>query len=117
MPKSQKSSRKLPQQLLVEGDNDRHVIWALCAQHQLPEVFSVEILSKTVLQEIQQISYTNRYIEAHRPKALIHTWLAWQKKPGMPMGQAITAKALKHDSAIALTFIAWLRHLFQIPHN
>jgi hypothetical protein len=30
-------------QLLVEGNNDRHVIWALCEQHQVPETFSVEI--------------------------------------------------------------------------
>lgn len=227
MSKSKNLSQKLPQQLLVEGDNDRHVIWALCSQYQLPQNFSVEILAKndgegidallsglpvklkeenlrtlgivvdadvdpglanrwkaiqhklihsgytnipelpppngwvyqsldpylprvgvwlmpdnqipgmledfvvrlipsgdvlltkadSVLQEVQQISYPNRYTEAHRPKALIHTWLAWQKKPGMPMGQAITAKALKYDSEIALTFTAWLRNLFQLPHN
>ncbi len=30
-------------QLLVEGKNDRHVVWALCEQHQVPETFSVEI--------------------------------------------------------------------------
>jgi len=30
-------------QLLVEGNNDRHVVWALCAQHKVPETFSVEI--------------------------------------------------------------------------
>jgi hypothetical protein len=28
---------------LVEGKNDRHVIWALCQQYQLPETFSVEV--------------------------------------------------------------------------
>ncbi len=31
------------QQLLVEGKNDRHVIWALCEKHQIPETFSVEL--------------------------------------------------------------------------
>ena len=31
----------------------------------------------------------------------------------MPMGQAITAKALSHDSAIAGIFISWLNELFK----
>jgi len=44
----------------------------------------------------------NPYSLTHRPKALIHSWLALQSKPGIPMGQAITAKALSEDSAIAI---------------
>jgi len=28
-------------ELLVEGKNDQHVIWNLCKQHNIPEVFSV----------------------------------------------------------------------------
>lgn len=28
--------------LLVEGDDDRHVVWALCQAHDLPEGFAVE---------------------------------------------------------------------------
>jgi len=32
MPKPRKPSQRKPQQLLVEGKNDRHVIWALCQQ-------------------------------------------------------------------------------------
>lgn len=55
----------------------------------------------------------NRYSLAQHPKALIHPWLAWQKKPGMPMGQAITAQVLKYDSVIAPNFIAWLKYLFE----
>ena len=41
MPKARKPPKPKPQQLLVEGKNDRHVIWALCEQYQLPETFSV----------------------------------------------------------------------------
>ena len=29
-----------------------------------------------------------------KPKAVIHTWLAWQKEPGKPYGTAITARFL-----------------------
>lgn len=220
MPKSRKPSKPKPQQLLVEGKDDRHVIWALCEQHQLPETFSVEVpqeddapgieallsglsarlkeknlrtlgivmdadqdllarwqavrdrlnasgyqnipkrppaegwvyaqpelprvgvwlmpnnqlsgmledfvaqlvpqndelwpKAELVLQEIEQAGL-NCYTLVHRPKALIHTWLAWQHSPGRPMGQAITAQVLSYDSAIAQTFVRWLNQLFELP--
>ena len=64
-----------------------------------------------ILDEIEQ-EKLNCYALIHRQKAFIHTWLAWQSKPGMPMGQAITAKVLSYDSAIASIFITWLNNLF-----
>jgi hypothetical protein len=215
MPKKPK-----PRQLLVEGKNDRHVIWALCNQYQLPETFSVEVpeedgtegieallaglparldepklqtlgivvdadqdlaarwqavrdrliasgyqhvpkvppaegwidarpdrprvgvwlmpdnqlpgmledfvarlmprddalrpKAEAILQEIE-LAGLNRYTSVHRPKALIHTWLAWQETQGMPMGQAITARVLRYDCAIALNFVEWLQRLFELP--
>lgn len=54
----------------------------------------------------------NRYKKIHRQKAFIHTWLAWQKGPGKPMGQAITAKYLKADSPSAQPFLNWIEKLF-----
>ena len=48
------------------------------------------------------------------PKALIHTWLAWQEKPGLPLGTAITAQFLDPFNPNADRFVAWLRELFQI---
>ena len=221
MPKARKPPQPKPQQLWVEGKNDRHVIWALCQQYQLPETFSVEVpqeeategvearlnglperlkvenlrrsgivvdadrnlsarwqslkgklssigyrdipqspppegwvgapsdpylpragvwlmpnnqlpgmledfvaylippgdtlhpKAEAILQELEQAGL-NRYTLIHHPKALIHTWLAWQEKPGMPMGQAITAQALSGDCPIALIFIEWLKHLFEL---
>ena len=47
-----------------------------------------------------------------RSKAFVHTWLAWQENPGMPMGKAITTKALSANSPIAQTFVDWLNRLF-----
>lgn len=224
MPRARKPPQPKPQQLLVEGKNDQHVIWALCEQHQLPETFSVEVpqeedgqgvdillaglpdrlrqenlrtlgivvdadqdlqsrwdavrdrlmttgypkppkspsdsgficaspdpflprvgvwlmpdnqlpgmledfvahlipqedllksKANSVLQELEQDQLL-RCKTVHRPKALIHTWLAWQETPGMPMGQAITAQALKYDSPIAITFVEWLKSLFECPPN
>ena len=67
--------------------------------------------AESALDEIENENL-NLYRPAHRPKALIHTWLAWQKTPGQPMGQAITAHALDPDSPIALGFVEWIRRLF-----
>lgn len=53
-----------------------------------------------------------RFTEAHAPKALMHTWLAWQKEPGKPYGQAITARYLDTSLPIAQTFANWLRRTF-----
>ncbi len=217
MPKARKPSKFKPQQLLVEGKNDRHVIWGLCEQHRIPETFSVEvplvedgqginavlaeipvrlkqdnlltlgividadsdllarwqavsqrlkeygyeeipkvppsegwvykpqslpkvgvwlmpdnqlpgilenfvarliaeddllvIKAESILQDIEQ-SKLNRYTLVRHPKALIHTWLAWQQTPGMPMGQAITARVLNSNSQLAIVFVECLKRLF-----
>ena len=47
-----------------------------------------------------------------RPKAVLHTWLAWQERPGLPYGLAITARYFGHDSPAALAFVAWFRRVF-----
>jgi hypothetical protein len=53
-----------------------------------------------------------RYAVKDRPKAFIHTWLAWQDEPGRPMGAAITRQYLDPISTQAERFVAWLRRLF-----
>lgn len=47
-------------------------------------------------------------------KAHVHTWLAWQKEPGMPMGGAISAKFLDPNAPHAQQLIAWVRRLFDL---
>ncbi|NOS89774.1 MAG: hypothetical protein HOP34_14765 [Methylococcaceae bacterium] len=53
------------------------------------------------------------FIDAHKTKAVIHTFLAWQHEPGMPLGQAITTRTLNPDNALAKIFADWLTQLFQ----
>ena len=50
--------------------------------------------------------------EADHRKAVLHTWLAWQKSPGLPYGTAIKAQFFRHDSPAALAFVDWCRRLF-----
>jgi hypothetical protein len=44
----------------------------------------------------------------------IHTWLAWQKRPGIPMGLAITAHYLDASAPAAQLFVRWIRRLFDL---
>lgn len=53
-----------------------------------------------------------RFSENDSPKALIHTWLAWQSEPGRPFGQAITARFLEPGVEEACVFVEWLKSLF-----
>ena len=50
--------------------------------------------------------------DAHRSKAVVHTYLAWQDEPGKPLGQSIAARVLQPKTAIAATFADWLRALY-----
>ena len=43
---------------------------------------------------LQVMAADRRFAAVHRPKALIHTWLAWQEEPGTPLGLAITKRYL-----------------------
>lgn len=55
----------------------------------------------------------NKYIPAHKSKALIHSWLSWQEDPGTPMGLAITKKFLTTQEEICKKLISWLNATFQ----
>ena len=53
-----------------------------------------------------------RFSENDTPKALIHTWLAWQKDPGKPYGTAIASKFMDSRLPQARALAGWLRRLF-----
>lgn len=46
------------------------------------------------------------------PKSALHTWLAWQERPGIPFGIALQAQVFRHDAEDALRFVAWFKRLF-----
>lgn len=57
---------------------------------------------------------TNLSPEIPQAKAHIHTYLAWQKDPGSPLGLAITKKYLDAGALPAHQFIGWLRQLYNL---
>lgn len=53
-----------------------------------------------------------RFTVLAKPKAVIHTWLAWQEELGKPLGTAITAKFLDPSVTEADALVSWLKNLF-----
>lgn len=82
----------------------------LIPQNDLLRPFVDQILTRIEVEDIE-----SRYDPAvHRAKAFIHTWLAWQKDPGKPMGTAIAATFLDHNTDLCLRFVAWRNRLFNV---
>ena len=77
----------------------------------IPSDDSLRPVAEKTLQSLEK-KRLQRYKTIHRSKAFIHTWLAWQETPGMPMGQAITAQVLQHHLPLANHFVTWLKALF-----
>lgn len=69
-------------------------------------------LSDSVVQQV--VAQERRFPESHLMKARIHSWLAWQKEPGMPLGLAITSRYLDADASHAQQLVAWIRQLFDL---
>ena len=53
-----------------------------------------------------------RFKPLDEPKAVIHTWLAWQEEPGRPFGTAISACFLDPSVTEVDVLAAWLKRLF-----
>ncbi|NHZ71971.1 MAG: hypothetical protein GWP17_02665 [Aquificales bacterium] len=88
----------------LSGELEDFVSWLI------PDKDELAPHAENVLTQIEADDL-HRYRHKHS-KAFVHTWLAWQEQPGMPMGQAITAKALSANSLIAHIFVDWLNRLF-----
>ncbi|MBF0240626.1 MAG: hypothetical protein HQM12_23240, partial [SAR324 cluster bacterium] len=63
----------------------------------------------------QAITLNARFTKPDTAKAELHTWLAWQEKPGIPYGQAITAKFLDSHVEEVAPFLQWISRLLNIP--
>jgi hypothetical protein len=55
-----------------------------------------------------------RFKPQHRSKAYAHTWLAWQKEPGVRIGQAVTRNLVDRNAPPAAALLSWLDRLFNL---
>lgn len=51
-------------------------------------------------------------LEKDHLKSTLHTWLAWQKEPGLPFGTALRTGVFETESETARRFVAWFNRLF-----
>ena len=58
----------------------------------------------------------NRFKEIALQKAKVHTWLAWQENPELPLGLSISANAkyLNFDTPLVDNFIEWFKNTFEL---
>jgi hypothetical protein len=61
--------------------------------------------AETVVQHIKSIE--QRFRMTYEMKATLHTWLAWQKEPGKPIGQAM----IKHFLDLKISQREWIVQL------
>ena len=54
------------------------------------------------------------YREVDRTKAILHAWLAWQAKPGLPYGTALNARYFQHDLKAAIASSTGFRKLYDL---
>jgi hypothetical protein len=72
-------------------------------------------MAEDIVQKVKVIiEEDRRFRDVYESKAHIHTWLAWQKEPGKPLGQAITARYLDADAPHAQQLMDWIRKLFDL---
>lgn len=60
----------------------------------------------------EAIKVDGRFPAQDRMKAELHCWLAWQVEPGLSFGTALKTHFLRHDSDVAIAFVAWFRNLY-----
>lgn len=77
----------------------------------IPQNDDIIHIVDSTLENIETLE-KNKYKLCHHSKARIHTWLAWQEDPGIPMGLAIKKKYLTTTPPICQNFVDWLNRLF-----
>jgi hypothetical protein len=95
----------LVESLVPENDP----LWAHALESVVQAIAIVDEANKGITEEAKRCK---RFRDVDRIKAEVHTWLAWQRSPGAPLGAAINEHILEHDSPEALNFLRWLRDLY-----
>lgn len=83
-------------------DNQNHGMLEDFMRLLIPDHDECLIFAKETLQTLESRKI-QRYKEVHRSKALIHTWIAWQDKPGSTLGLS-TTQYLNIDTELCQQF-------------
>jgi hypothetical protein len=55
-----------------------------------------------------------RFKKQHHSKAVVHTYIAWQDKPGLPFRLGFENEAFDPHAPLAKAFVSWLTNLFDL---
>lgn len=104
-----------------EYNNTRVGVWLMPdneREGELEDLLRTLIEDEDPLYELAQTSTDeakNRgavFPPSDRHKAVIRAWLAWQKVPGKPYGQAMSSRYFRDNSPVADRFVAWFKKLY-----
>lgn len=65
------------------------------------------------IEELSKANYC-KFSSIRKQKALVHTWLAWQKEPGKRIGTSIQAGYFDAKSPAADAFVDWIGRVFEL---
>jgi hypothetical protein len=94
---------------IMPDNRDIGILEHFCA-FLIPEADALRDLAHNAISAIPAAQ--QRFRDVDRPKALIHTWLSWQREPGTPLGQSINARFLDASLPAAVAYAKWLKRLF-----
>lgn len=70
--------------------------------------------AKNCVEKAKENNLTS-FIDAHKSKAIVHTYLAWHDEPSFTFGKAITKQeGFNPNTPLVQDFIDWLKNLFEI---
>lgn len=107
----------------LDNGEDRVGLWVMPDNqgHGMLEDFLAELAiavnpelmdeSEHAIAHVEELGI-QQYTAVHRPKAKMHTYLAWQKEPGTTLPTAIMKHYLDATSDNARLFVEWINHLF-----
>jgi hypothetical protein len=61
---------------------------------------------------LKKVPGPRKYKDIHKTKALIATWLSWQKIPGQGLHQGVRDGAIDLDKVLGRRLLEWLRRVF-----
>ena len=110
----QKNMPKIGVWIMPDNINEGYLEYFLADMtNKKDEIF--ELASETTQKLIDE--GRNNFSKLHKPKADIHTYLAWQKKPGLPFGTAISNNTFNVNSPLANLFVDWFQEIFELENK
>ena len=98
-------------------DNERDGILEDFLQELVSDNDALIAHAEAATDRAKQIAGDAAFQDVDRSKAIVHSWLAWQKEPGLPFGTAIRAKFFRADLPAAQRFANWFKTLFGVTSD